>query len=192
MDSTREGVDEFSRPNNSNKVFIRSDMNLTSGQQLTLRVNYVDSLARIGFPSTTTYLLPTNYYAFTDKTTSTVGQLNSTFSSAVNEVRVAYQRIRDNRADIAGQQRFPFVQVDFTDGTNVRLGSENSSQANKLNQDITELTDDFTLVRGGHTITVGTHNEFYKFYNLFIQNLFGNYRFSSIANFRPASRSRTR
>jgi len=177
------GLEEFSRPNNSNKMFVRSDMNLTSNQQLTLRVNYVDSLARIGFPSTTTYLLPTNYYAFTDKTTSTVGQLNSTFTSAVNEVRVAYQRIRDNRADAAGQQRFPFVQVDFTDGTNVRFGSENSSQANKLNQDITELTDDFTLVRGGHTITIGTHNEFYKFYNLFIQNLFGNYRFTSIANF---------
>ncbi len=101
----------------------------------------------------------------------------------MNELRVAYQRIRDNRGDLAGQQRFPFVQVDFPDGTNAKFGSEASSHANKLNQNIAELTDDFTLVRGGHTLTLGTHNEFYKFYNLFIQNLYGNYRFSSIANF---------
>ena len=57
----------------------------------------------------------------------------------------------------------------------MRLGAENSSHANKLNQDIVELTDDLTLVKGKHTFTVGTHNEFFKFYNLFIQNLYGNY-----------------
>ncbi|PYR79547.1 MAG: hypothetical protein DMF87_11030 [Acidobacteria bacterium] len=176
-------LDEFSKPNNSNKVFVRADMNLAASHQLRVSTNYVDSLARIGFPSTTQYLMPTNYYAFTDKTSSTVGQLNSTFKSAVNELRMTYQRIRDNRGDAAGQQRFPFVQVDFPDGTNVRFGSENSSHANKLNQNITEFTDDFTLIRGRHTVTLGTHNEFLKFYNLFIQNLYGNYRFSSPANF---------
>src|SRR6185312_7320260 len=79
--------------------------------------------------------------------------------------------------------RFPFIQVDFPDNTNVKFGSENSSHANKLNQDVLELTDDFSLVTGNHTVTLGTHNEFYKFYNLFIQNLYGNYRFSSIDNF---------
>jgi hypothetical protein len=36
-------------------------------------------------------------------------------------------------------------------------------------------------VKGKHTITVGTHNELFKFYNLFIQNLYGNYEFSSLA-----------
>jgi hypothetical protein len=176
-------LDEFSKPNNSNKLFVRGDLNLTSKHQLTLRTNYIDSLARIGFPSTTQYLMPTNFHQFSDKASSTVGQLNSTLKSSVNELRVTYQRIRDNRGDAAGQKPFPFVQVDFGDLTSVRFGSESSSQANKLNENITELTDDFTLVRGRHTVTLGTHNEFLKFYNLFIQNLYGNYRFSSIANF---------
>src|SRR5262249_17958582 len=67
------GLNEFSKPNNSNKFFVRADLNVRPGHQLTLRTNYVDSLARIGFPSTTIYLFPTNYYAFTDKTSSTVG-----------------------------------------------------------------------------------------------------------------------
>ena len=178
------GLDEFSKRNKSNKIFVRVDFNVRSGQQLTLRTNYIDALADIGFPSTTQYNLPTNFYQFSDKTSSTVGQLNSTFkAAAVNELRLTYQRVRDVRGDKTGQKPFPFVQVDFPDGTNTRLGSENSSHANKLNQNIVELTDDFTLVRGRHTVTLGTHNEFYKFYNLFIQNKFGNYRFSSLANF---------
>ena len=175
--------DEFSKPNNSTKVFVRADLNVTPRQQLTLRTNYIDAHTRIGFPSTTQYLMPTNFYDFADKTSSTVGQLNSTFASSVNELRITYQRIRDNRADATGQRPFPMVQVDFADGTNVRFGSESSSQANKLNQNITEFTDDFTFARGRHTMTIGTHNEFLKFYNLFIQNRYGNYRFSSLSNF---------
>ena len=32
-------------------------------------------------------------------------------------------------------------------------------------------------------MTLGTQNEFYKFYNLFIQNAMGSYTFSSLANY---------
>jgi hypothetical protein len=39
------------------------------------------------------------------------------------------------------------------------------------------------MIRGSHTYTFGTHNEFFKFRNLFIQNLYGNYEFSSIDKF---------
>jgi hypothetical protein len=37
--------------------------------------------------------------------------------------------------------------------------------------------------RGKHTITIGTHNEFFKFKNLFIRDNFGAYRFNSLDNF---------
>ena len=57
------------------------------------------------------------------------------------------------------------------------------AHANRLKQDIVEVTDDITLVKGNHTITVGTHNEFFKFWNFFIQNLYGQWEFFSIANF---------
>ena len=57
---------------------------------------------------------------------------------------------------------------------------ENFSAANELDQDIVELTDDFTLLKGQHTITIGTHNEFFKFRNLFIRDTFGTYRFTSL------------
>src|SRR6185295_15446886 len=43
-------------------------------------------------------------------------------------------------------------------------------------------TDDFTMTRGKHTITLGTHNEFFKFSNLFIRDQVGAYQFSSLDN----------
>ena len=64
------------------------------------------------------------------------------------------------------------------------FGTEYSSQANTLNQDIVQVSDDVTLRARARTRSrFGTQNEFYKFYNLFIQNLYGGYTFSSIANF---------
>jgi hypothetical protein len=64
-------------------------------------------------------------------------------------------------------------------GTNfVVAGPENSSVANALNQDLLEITNDLTLSAGAHRITLGTHNEFFEFSNLFAQNIYGNYRFA--------------
>jgi Carboxypeptidase regulatory-like domain len=174
------GIDEFSRPNNSNKFFGRGDFNLNTRNQLVVRTNYVKGLADIGTPTTSQYLLPDRFYSIQDKVLSQVGQLNTTLSAtAFNEFRVTYQRERNVRGDQPGFKAFPMVRVDFPDGNNMILGTENSSQANKLNQDIVEVNDDLTWIKGRHTLTLGTHNEFFKFYNLFIQNLYGNYEFAA-------------
>src|SRR5207247_1514382 len=133
-------------------------------------------------PSTTIYALPHDYYTSEEKVFSPVGQLNSTFSHVFNEFRITYTRDRFGRNN-PGNPTFPYVRVDLPDQSNVRIGTENSSHANKLNQDIIEVTDDVTWVKGKHTFTLGTHNEFFHFWNLFIQNLYGQYEFFSIASF---------
>ena len=71
------------------------------------------------------------------------------------------------------------MQVDLSSGQ-VRAGRENFSTANELDQDVYELSDDFTWLTGNHTMTVGTQNEFFKFRNLFIRDSFGNYSFDSL------------
>ncbi len=178
------GLDEFSRPQDNDKVFVRADFNLSNRNRLTGRVNYVNGTQYVGTPTTTQYLLPDRYYSIQDKTTSSVGQLDTTLGGATfNQLRVGYQRERNVRGDQPGFQPFPMVRVDLTGSNNVIFGTENSSQANKLNQDIVEINDDFTMVRGHHTFTLGTHNELFHFYNLFIQNFYGNYEFSNVANF---------
>jgi hypothetical protein len=177
------GFGEFSRPNNNDKFFLRTDFNLSPRHQLTYRLNYVDGTANVGSVFSDAYLMPDRFYSIQDKNLSNVWQLNSTFGRGFNELRVYYQRERNVRGNNKDFGRFPSVRVDLPDGTNVSFGTEFSSQANQLNQDVVEVTDDFTFIKGQHTFTVGTHNEFYQFWNLFIQGFNGDYRFSSIANF---------
>ena len=174
------GTEEFSRTINSDKFFVRGDFNLNPRNQLTVRHNYLDALNDIGRPTTSLYFMPDNFYRMKNKTNSTVAQLNSTLGSAVNELRFTYQRIRDRRGAGPGEERpFPFILVDLSAGQ-VRAGRENFSTANELDQDVYELTDDFTLLKGRHTFTFGTHNEFFKFRNQFIRDSFGSYRFASL------------
>ena len=169
---------EFIRQNPNDKVFVRADFNLTSRHQLTVRHNYVDALNDVGTISNTRYLLPDQFYEFNSTVNSTVGQLNSTFGRMANEARVTYQRIRDvrkNRSD-----PFPQVNIRMGGGQDVRFGTEQFSTRNRLDQDIIEISDDLTIVRGQHQWTFGTHNELFKFDNLFIRDNFGTYDFNSI------------
>jgi len=65
----------------------------------------------------------------------------------------------------------------------MQLGTERFSGANALNQDINEITDDFTYTHGNHTMVFGTHNELFKFSNLFIQDFYGYYYFPTLDAF---------
>ena len=77
--------------------------------------------------------------------------------------------------------------VRLPDGGSFEAGTEQFSTANELDQDIFELTNDLTIVRGAHTITLGTHNEFFEFRNLFIRDNFGTYTFASLDTFEAGS-----
>ncbi len=175
---------DFSRRTNNEKYFGRLDFNLARGHQLTVRHNYVNALTDIGSASATSYKTPDNYYQFANKTNSSVAQLNSSFGRAFNELRVSYGRIRDVRGGQPFETKpFPNVSVDLAPGVSISAGREAFSTANELDQDVLELTDSLTLVRGKHTFTIGTSNQFFKFRNLFIRDNFGSYVFNSLANF---------
>ena len=177
---------EFTRNTPSNKVFARLDFNLSDKHRLIVSDNFTKPTTDVGFPSTSLFLTPDSYYQIHNRSNSIVAQLNSTFGAAVNELRVNYQKIQDIRT---GATAFPQVRVDLTPGTcssatcSIRFGTEEFSTANELYQDVVELTDDYTMHHGRHLITIGTHNEFFKFKNLFIRDNFGAYRFSSLDNF---------
>ncbi len=173
--------DQFSRTTNSDKFLGKIDVNLNNQHRLTLRHNYVDGLNDIGGTSTSSYTTPDGFYRIRSKTNGSVAQLNSTFGSAVNEFRVAYTRVRDRRgAQPFETKAFPRTTVRIASGIQITVGRENFSTANELDQDIIEVHDDFTLVKGKHTITIGTHNEFFQFRNLFIRDNFGTYTFNSL------------
>src|SRR6478672_11351001 len=163
-------------------IFTRLDIAPTINNRLVLRYNYGrandDVLAR----DPTLLRLTSNAHAFTSVKNSTVAQLFTSFEGgAGNELIVGYNRIRDRRnaAVIA-----PQVQVDVptVSGATARLraGSENSSQGTEVDQDVIELTDNYTMPLGRHRVTAGTQNELYRIRNLFAQNSYGVWEFSSL------------
>jgi hypothetical protein len=164
------------------KIFAKLDYNLSENNRLTLRHQYTkaEQFDRFG-GSPNTINFSNNGVFFPSITNSTALELNSRFGAgASNNLILGYTRVNDDRDPLGGD--FPYVFINDGTGT-IRLGSEEFSTANALDQDIFTLTDNFKLYRGNHTITIGTHNEFYSIYNLFIGQNYGTYRFDNRANF---------
>jgi hypothetical protein len=169
---------------NSNKVLAKIDWNINRTHKLTLRHSYTygENIDNSRTPSQLRFY--NNGLFFPSTTNSTAIELNSSFSGKANRLLVGYTTVKDDRDPLGDP--FPYTLINLTDapsGRSIVLGGENSSVANQLDQNIFSITDDFTMFNGKHTITIGTHNEFYKFYNLFVQNIYGNYAFRSLQDF---------
>ena len=179
-------VSELTRPTESDKFFIRFDFNIGDSHQLTLRHNFVDGANLINRPNAFTYEWDSEAYDFSSETNSTVAQFNSVFgSNKFNEARLTFQTIKDRRPGVVD---FPFVEVEkifvgVGSADEYEAGTEPFSTANALDQEVFEINDDFTWITGNHTLTFGTHNEFFTFDNLFIQNAKGSYEFLSMDEF---------
>jgi outer membrane receptor protein involved in Fe transport len=168
----------FTAETQSDKLFGRLDWNINDVHRLTIRHNYInafdDNISRSG----SLFRFGNNTYRFNNKQNITVAELRSRFSNKLsNNLIVGMHRIRDFRSTYG--ELFPSVEISHNNGT-IQFGSERSSTANELDQDILEITDNLKLFAGKHTFTFGTHNEFFKFRNLFINNLNGRWRFGTL------------
>jgi hypothetical protein len=176
-DAGTTGAKTYRQPNTN--IFGRLDFNLGADHRLTLRNNYVTARREnIGRNSTSNYTLGNADYVQFGKTNSFVAQLNSGFGGRFfNELRVGYLTERDHR-ETPGDP-FPRITVTMSSGRNVIAGTENSSVANVLRQNVLEVTNDLSISAGAHNLTLGTSNQFISFYNLFFQNGYGLYTFAS-------------
>ena len=165
------------------KIFGKIDANLGNNHRLTLRHQYTKGEQFNRFSGNSrTVNFSNNGIFFPTTTNSSAIELNSRLGNDMsNNLIIGYTRVRDDRSPLGGN--FPYVFIDDANGGLIRFGSEEFSTANQLDQDIIALTNNFKLYRGNHTLTFGTHNEFYDIYNVFIRQNFGSYRFSSIDDF---------
>jgi hypothetical protein len=172
--------------NQSTSVFARLDWNINDKHKLTLRHNYVKGSNDILSRSATSVVFSNTGYKFTTESNSTVLELNSSFSSSASNIfRLTYNQIRDRRiSNLFGA--LTISNYDLAQATNItyNLGSDFSSQANSLNQDVFTVTNNFTLYKGKHTLTIGTNNEFFKTENVFLQGFNGSYTYAAGANSR--------
>ena len=176
-------------------VYTRLDFNLPFNTQLVLRHNYGHAEDDNFFRANNAFRLSNNAYFFNSTKHAPAMQLRTLFKNgAYNELLAGYTQIRDRRTPVV---RAPEITV-VTPGFTLVSGSERFSHGNELDQDVLEITENFTMPFGSHRITFGTQNQFYKFRNLFAQSTFGVWEFSSIDSLRgtapgltgtPAARS---
>ncbi len=177
--------DDYTKKVNNYKLFVKFDYNISDNHRLSLRHNFVTAnqggaMSRTRFA----YSFSNQEYLFNSLQNQTVMQLNSIFSSnLVNELKVSYTSVRENR-DL---QSDPFPSVTLTnmgkDGKGIiSFGVERFSQANALDQDLLEFTDNLSYFLGNHVITLGTSNQMVSSNNTFLQDYFGTWEFSPDAN----------
>jgi len=167
----------------SDLAFVRFDFNANANNNVTLRHNYVKgSDDVIASRTSTQFRFPTSTYIQANKTNSSVAQINSVFSaSAFNEGRITYQTIKDLRQVPVV---FPSIEIGGANqNATLNAGTERFSGANSLDQKIIELTDDYTWVKGNHTIVIGTHNELFHFKNVFLSEFYGYYFYPTLSAF---------
>lgn len=164
----------------------RIDWNIDQHNKLAFRYQLNNSYDDIYSPANMTYFFNNSGYRMKNKTNSFVAEWNSHLNNALyNEFRASLTTVRDQR-EVAYQG--PNVKINGSDnsGTNnttVNIGTEYSSGANALDQDIYTFEDNLSWYKGNHTFTFGTHNEIFRMKNLFIQAVTGSWEFGSMDAF---------
>jgi len=167
----------------------RIDWNINTNNKFSFRYQYNNSYKDTYSSGSTTYYFSNSGYRMLDKTNSFVAELNSKLSDVLsNEARAGVTFVRDKR-DVPYQG--PTINIGLLGGgvgtatgkTTANIGTDYSSGANRLDQNIYTLEDNLTLYHGDHTFTLGTHNEIYRLNNLFIQYSNGEYFYKSLGDF---------
>ena len=183
--------EDYSRRNvdrNSFDLLARLDWNINDNNKLALRYQLGNSYDDKWSAGYTSYYFNNSSYRFNNVTNSFMAELNSNFGPNVhNELRAGYTRVRDHR-DVPYQGPLFWIKNVGTEDNSraniaVNIGTEYSSGANQLDQDIYSFEDNLSFYRGSHTFTVGTHNEIYKMRNLFIQAVTGEWVYNSLDAF---------
>ena len=178
----------FEEYTNSDKAGFKLSWNINSKHQASVRWNMV-AATQSNMTPTATNLNSSDYmYEFKSNANTFVAELQSRLSNSFsNEFRASYVRVRDSRNPYGSP--FPMIVVNnvrkanATGAATVNIGNERSSVANRLDQDIWSFTDNLNWYKGNHTFTFGTHNEFFHFANLFIQDNYGTYYFNNPDDF---------
>lgn len=172
----------------------RIDWNINKDNKFSFRYQLNDSYKDVYGSGSTTYYFANSTYRMIDKTNSLVAELNTHLSNSLyNEARIGATFVRDLR-EVAYQAPSLTIKnlggtYDVTNDTwstgkiTAYIGTEYSSGANKLNQDIYTIEDNLSWYLGDHSLTFGTHNEIYSMYNLYIQASNGAYYYNSLNDF---------
>jgi hypothetical protein len=183
----------FFRTDND-KLLAKLDWNINENQNLTFRFNYLDAKRDLGphpfvlsfgntgrGPNESSLPFYKSGYAINNGLQSYALEHNSRSRSFANRFFASYNRFRDFREPFS--EDFPTIEIGEAGVTYTTLGHEPFSIHNILDQDVVQLTNNFSLFRGKHAFTLGGNFESFDFFNSF--NIFRDGVFFLPAKFVP-------
>jgi len=162
----------------NDKLIAKLDWNVNPSNTLTLRWDYLKakrdlpphpfvlSFNNTGRgPNATSLPFYNSGYAINNHLNSFALELNSRSRGFANRFFASYNRFRDFRQPFS--KPFPTIEVGDNSVTYTTIGHEPFSIHNILDQDVWQLTNNFSLFRGKHVLTVGANFEAFSFFNSF-------------------------
>ncbi len=180
----------------NDKLLAKLDWNVNEANAFTLRYNYLDakrdlpphpfvlSFNNTGRgPNASSLPFRNSGYTINNNLNSVATELNSRSSQLANRFFLSYNRFRDSRTPYSAP--FPTIEIGEGGVTYTTAGHEPFSIHNILDQDVWQLTNNLSVFRGNHVITVGTNLERFTFFNAF--NIFRHGVFFLPAGIPPGS-----
>lgn len=166
------------------KIFGKLDFNLNENHQISLRHSYLKATDENISRNQNFLQFSNNGYLNDVVSNSTILEVRSRIGdNKSNNLIVGYTSINRKRNLDAYGELFPQVEIDTDNGTTLVAGSQRSSVGNILEQGIAQLTNNFTIYNGKHTITIGTHNEMFDIFNSFVNRYPGHYEYDGLNSF---------
>lgn len=166
----------FIHDTKNEKILLKLDWNISESNNLSFRYNRLDArrdlpphpfvLSSGGRgPNETSLPFENAGYRINNRLNSFALELNSRAESFANRFFASYNRFRDYRDPFS--EPFPTIQIDV-DGVNyTTIGHEPFSIHNILDQDVLQVTNNFSYFLGNHVVTVGGTFEYFNFFNSF-------------------------
>ena len=171
----------FTHTTTNNKLLFKLDWNINDNNNIYLRANLLDAEQQkpphpfaISFnntgrgPNQNTLPFQKSGYNMNNELNSYALELNSRYETFANRFFVSYNVFRDFREPFS--RAFPTIEIAENGITYTTIGHEPFSIHNILDQNVLQITNNFSYYLGKHVITVGGTFEYFDFFNSF--NLF--------------------
>ncbi|WP_176521894.1 TonB-dependent receptor [Longimonas halophila] len=188
---------DYLHATDNDKLLLKLNWNISTNHDLSLRYNYLDARRDLGpnpvaisfngtgrGPNEQSLPFENAGYRINNQLNSFALELNSRGDAWSNRFFSSYNRFRDFREPFSTP--FPTIEIGQDGTTYTTVGHEPFSINNILDQDVLQVTNNFSYFAGRHVLTGGANFELFSFFNSF--NLFrhGQFGFLELPNTFPS------
>lgn len=183
--------DEYSIYSKSKKFFNRLDWNINDNNQFTIRNNTTISEATNLERDAANFRFGSMDFRQNNRQSSTVAELRTHKGRGSNSLILGLTDIHDYRTPLSERISFPQTEIAYNGGT-IFIGNEREATIFNLKQKTYELTDNYNIQLGKHSLLIGTHNEFYKIQYGFVNSWNGRIAYKSLEDYYAGRVNRVR